>query len=149
MIRSLKIWIFWDTEWEYRPASGNWKRRNLLVFHFTFKGHLRVPCDRCAEPFDLPVEGNDRLILKFGTDYHEEDEEIQVVPVGENHFDISPFIYEFIQLSSLSERFIPIMKTGKAHAILRLSEGWKTLKGRPNLIQDGKYCPSWRRNLKP
>ena len=83
------------------------KEENLLVFHFDFKGLVRVPCDRCYEPFDLPVEGKDRLILKFGHDFHEENEEIQVVPIGENHFDISPFIYEYIHLSLPVRRVHP------------------------------------------
>ena len=83
------------------------KKINLLVFHFTFKGNVRVPCDRCYEPFDLPIEGNERLILKFGNDIHEESEEIQVVPVGENHFDISPLIYEYIHLSVPVRRVHP------------------------------------------
>jgi len=113
------------------------KEENLLVFHFTFKGHLRVPCDRCAEPFDLPVEGNDRLILKFGTDYHEEDEEIQVVPVGENHFDISPFIYEFIQLSQPVRKVHPDNEDGEStcdpEAIRRLE----------NLERSSEPDPRW------
>jgi uncharacterized metal-binding protein YceD (DUF177 family) len=83
------------------------KEDNLLVFHFDFEGQVRVPCDRCFEPFDLPIEGKERLILKFGSDFHEESEEIQVVPNGENHFDISPFIYEYIHLSLPVRRVHP------------------------------------------
>jgi len=83
------------------------KEENLLVFHFDFTGHVTVPCDRCYEMFDLPIGGEDRLILKFGSDFHEESEEIQVVPYGENHFDISPFIYEYIHLSLPVRRIHP------------------------------------------
>lgn len=90
------------------------KEVNLLVFHFTFKGNVRVPCDRCYEPFDLPIEGNERLILKFGNDTHEESEEIQVVPVGENHFDISPLIYEYIHLSVPVRRVHPNNENGES-----------------------------------
>ncbi len=89
------------------------KEENLLVFHFDFKGHVRVPCDRCYEPFDLPVEGNERLILKFGHDYHEESEEVQVVPIGENHFDIGQFIYEYIHLSLPVRRVHPENELGE------------------------------------
>jgi uncharacterized protein len=88
------------------------KEENLVVFHFSFKGHVSVPCDRCYEPFDLPLEGNERLILKFGSDFHEETEEIQVVPVGENHFDISPFIYEYIHLALPVRRIHPENESG-------------------------------------
>ena len=90
------------------------KEDNLLVFLFDFKGRVRVPCDRCSEQFDLPVEGKDRLILKFGSDFHEESEEIQVVPIGENHFDLSPFIYEFIQLSLPVRKVHPDNESGES-----------------------------------
>jgi uncharacterized metal-binding protein YceD (DUF177 family) len=90
------------------------KEDNLLVFHFDFNGHVRVPCDRCYEPFDLPVEGKERLILKFGSDFHEESEEIQVVPIGENHFDISPFIYEYIHLILPVRRVHPENESGES-----------------------------------
>ncbi len=89
------------------------KEENLLVFHFDFKGHVRVPCDRCYEPFDLPIGGKERLILKFGHDFHEESEEVQVVPIGENHFDISPFIYEYIHLSLPVRRVHPENELGE------------------------------------
>jgi uncharacterized protein len=89
------------------------KEDNLLVLYFDFAGHVRVPCDRCYEPFDLELAGNDRLIIKFGSDFHEESEEIQVVPIGENHFDISPFIYEFIHLSLPVRRVHPDNELGE------------------------------------
>jgi uncharacterized metal-binding protein YceD (DUF177 family) len=89
------------------------KEENLLVFHFDFRGLVKVPCDRCYELFDLPIEGNQRLILKFGSDYHEESEEIQVVPIGENHFDVSPFIYEYVHLALPVRRVHPENETGE------------------------------------
>ena len=89
------------------------KEENLLVFHFDFKGHIRVLCDRCYEPFDLPIGGKERLILKFGHEFHEESEEVQVVPIGENHFDISPFIYEYIHLSLPVRRVHPENELGE------------------------------------
>jgi uncharacterized metal-binding protein YceD (DUF177 family) len=102
------------------------KEDNLLVFHFDFKGKVRVPCDRCYEPFDLLISGKERLILKFGRDFHEESEEVQVVPIGENHFDISPFIYEYIHLSLPFRRVHPENELGEntcdAGIIRRLEE---------------------------
>ena len=102
------------------------KEENLLVFHFDFKGHVRVPCDRCYELFDLPIGGKERLILKFGHDFHEESEEAQVVPIGENHFDIGQFIYEYIHLSLPVRRVHPENELGEntcdAAIISRLEE---------------------------
>jgi uncharacterized metal-binding protein YceD (DUF177 family) len=102
------------------------KEENLLVFHFDFKGQVRVPCDRCYELFDQPIGGRDRLIIKFGSDFHEESEDVQVVPIGENHFDISPFVYEYIHLSLPVRRVHPEDDLGEnrceAEMIHRLEE---------------------------
>ena len=89
------------------------KEDNLLVFHFDFNGHVRIPCDRCYEPFNLQIEGKEHLILKFGSGFHEESEDIQVVPIGENHFDISPFIYEYVHLSLPFRRVHPENELGE------------------------------------
>jgi uncharacterized metal-binding protein YceD (DUF177 family) len=44
------------------------------------------------------LDGRETLIVKFGKDYHEENEEVQIIPEGETHLDVSPFIYEYIHL---------------------------------------------------
>ncbi|MCX6245971.1 MAG: DUF177 domain-containing protein [Bacteroidetes bacterium] len=89
------------------------KEETMVVFNFDFEGHVRIPCDRCYEPFDLDIRGNERLILKFGSDFHEESEDVQVVPVGENHFDISSFIYEYIILALPARRVHPENESGE------------------------------------
>ena len=74
------------------------REEKMLVLHFSITGHVEVPCDRCYIPFSLPLNGRETLIVKFGKDYHEENEEIQIIPEGETHLDISPFIYEYVHL---------------------------------------------------
>lgn len=74
------------------------REEKMLVIHFSLDGMVEVPCDRCYIPFNLPIVGKETLIVKFGKDYHEENEQIQIIPEGEHHFDVSPFIYEYIHL---------------------------------------------------
>jgi len=74
------------------------KEEKMLVLHFAIDGKVEFPCDRCYLPFWLDIKGEENLIVKFGKDYHEENEDIQVIPEGEHHIDVSPFIYEYIHL---------------------------------------------------
>jgi uncharacterized protein len=74
------------------------REEKMLVLHFSMDGVAEVPCDRCYLPIDLPLNGRQSLIVKFGKDYHEENEDIQIIPEGEHHLDVSPFIYEYIHL---------------------------------------------------
>lgn len=90
------------------------KEENLLVLNFHFQGTLTVPCDRCFEFFTLPVEGDERLIVKFGSGYYEENEEVQVIPVGETQIDTSSFIYEYIHLLLPIRRIHPEDDSGES-----------------------------------
>ena len=75
-----------------RKASGFFE----LLFHS--KGYIIIPCDRCLDDMEQPVETDNRLIVKFGSSYSEEDD-IIVVPEDEGILDIAWFIYEFVMLA--------------------------------------------------
>ena len=60
-------------------------------------GTIIIPCDRCLDDMELPVDTENRLVVKLGSEYSEEDD-IIVVPEDEGILDISWFIYEFVIL---------------------------------------------------
>ena len=74
-----------------RKATGFFE----LLIHS--RGTIIIPCDRCLDDMEQPVETDNRLIVKLGSSYSEEDE-IIVVPEDEGRLDISWFIYEFVML---------------------------------------------------
>ena len=74
-----------------RKATGFFE----LLFHT--EGHVIISCDRCLDDMEQPVETDNRLIVKLGSNYSEEDD-IIVVPEDEGILDISWFIYEFVIL---------------------------------------------------
>ena len=74
-----------------RKATGFFE----LSFHTV--GTIIIPCDRCLDDMDLPVETDNRLLVKLGSEYSEEDE-IIVVLENEGILDMSWFIYEFVAL---------------------------------------------------
>ena len=74
------------------------RQARMLVFHFSIAGTVKVPCDRCLSEFDLPVQGTERLIVKFGEERGEESEDIFIITENEHSFDLAPFIYEYINL---------------------------------------------------
>ena len=74
-----------------RKATGFFE----LLFHTA--GTVIIPCDRCLDDMDLPVETENRLVVKLGSEYSEEDDVI-VVPENEGILDMSWLIYEFVAL---------------------------------------------------
>jgi uncharacterized protein len=90
------------------------KEEKLMHFHFSLDGVVRVPCDRCYEMMDQMIGGEEDLIVKFGSDFHEESEDVQVIPEGESQFSISQFCYEYIHLLVPARRVHPDDENGNS-----------------------------------
>lgn len=74
------------------------KEERMMIFEFDIRGIVEVACDRCLDPFDLPIEGRERLIVKFGDHYEEQSDDVVIIPEEAYKFDVSTYIYEFIRL---------------------------------------------------
>ncbi len=75
-----------------RKAVGYYE----LCFHT--EGTVQVPCDRCLEDMDQPICTDNRLIVKLGAEYSEEDD-LVTIPEEDGTLDVAWLIYEFIALS--------------------------------------------------
>lgn len=71
----------------------------LIILDFVLDGYLRLECDTCLDPIDYPLNAKDRLILKLDDRVAGvEDDEIVFLLADAYQIDISPYIYEFINL---------------------------------------------------
>ena len=73
------------------------KATGFFEFNFHTDGIIVIPCDRCLDEMEQPVETDNCLIVKLGNDYSEEDD-IIVVPENEGILDMAWIIYEFVAL---------------------------------------------------
>ena len=87
------------------------KRPDLLVLTFDFRGSFNTNCDRCLEAINLPIQGNEQLIVKYAEEPGE-DAEVIYITRGTQQLNVAKFIYEFICLA------IPIVKTYDCEADL-------------------------------
>ncbi|MBQ8959352.1 MAG: DUF177 domain-containing protein [Bacteroidales bacterium] len=83
------------------------RQETMLTLHFEFKGSVRVPCDRCADEFDLPIESGQDFFLKLGTENAEESDDVAVVSAELSEYDIRPLVYEYIILAIPMHRVHP------------------------------------------
>lgn len=83
------------------------KKATLLELHFSHKGAVTVPCDVTNEIFDLPIEGKLKLIVKFGDEFNDENEDLLILPFSEYQVDVKQYIYEMIVLSIPVKRIHP------------------------------------------
>lgn len=83
------------------------KSELMMTLSFNIEGAVRVPCDRCADEFDIAIESNQEFFVKFGSEPAEESDDVIVVPADQHDLDISSLIYEFIILSIPIHRVHP------------------------------------------
>lgn len=79
------------------------KQNNLLKMHFDISGTVGVECDRCIKHFDLPIENEEDLVIKYGNPTESSDD-ILIISDGETQFEISQYIYEYIILAIPARR---------------------------------------------
>ena len=83
------------------------RQETMLTLHFDLSGTVRVPCDRCADEFDLPIESQQQFFIKLGTENAEESDDVEVVQAEQADYDISSLVYEFIILAVPMHRVHP------------------------------------------
>ncbi len=88
------------------------KKSTLLELQFDATGTVTVPCDITSELYDQPVKGSFPLIVKFGTEFDDENEEILVLPYEHYQVNVAQYIYELIVLSVPSKRIHPKVQDG-------------------------------------
>ncbi len=85
------------------------RKESVLTLDFNLSGNVLVPCDRCADEFLIPIEGNNVFVIKTGVEKPAGDDDIDVayLPSDQGSFDISELIYEYIILSIPIHRVHP------------------------------------------
>lgn len=88
------------------------KKSTMLEILFKHAGTVNVPCDLTGEMFDLPIKGKLKLIVQFGDEFNNDNDELLILPHGEHQIDLSQYIYEMIVLSIPHKRIHPGVKDG-------------------------------------
>ena len=88
------------------------KKSTLLELHFSAKGTVKVACDLTNEPFDQPINGNLDMVVKFGEEFNDDNDEIIVIPHGSNKINVAQYIYEMIVLATPNKKVHPGIEDG-------------------------------------
>ena len=100
------------------------KKATLMQLHFKVDGTVNINCDLTNEPYDEPIKGDFEIVVKFGQEYNNENEEILILPYGEYELNVSQYIYELVILSVPNKRIHPGVKDGtlKSEMLNKLEE---------------------------
>lgn len=121
------------------------KKATLMQLHFKVDGTVNINCDLTNEPYDEPIKGDFEIVVKFGQEYNNENEEILILPYGEYELNVAQYIYELVILSVPNKRIHPGVEDGtlKSEMLNKLEE--LSLGGKKEQEDDdqSKTDPRW------
>lgn len=88
------------------------KKSTLLELYFSAKGVVNVNCDITNEPYDQAIDDTFKLVVKFGNEYNNDNEDILIVPHGDYEINVAQYIYELIILAVPIKRIHPGIEDG-------------------------------------
>lgn len=100
------------------------KKTTLLELFFTANGTVEVPCDVSNELYHQEVEGELNLVIKFGPEYNDDNDDILIIPHEEYQINVAQYIYEMIVLAVPNKRIHPKVADGtmESEALKKLQE---------------------------
>ncbi len=100
------------------------KKTTFLELYFSATGSVNVNCDITNEPYSQPIDDEFKLVVKFGSAYNDENEDILIVSHGEYEINVSQYIYELIVLAVPIKRIHPGIADGtlKSEILDKLEE---------------------------
>lgn len=100
------------------------KKSTMLELTFRASGTVNVHCDLTNEPYDQPIESELFLVIKFGHEYNDDNDDILILPHGEYEVNIQQYIYEMLVLAVPSKRVHPGVLDGtlKSDVLEKLDE---------------------------
>lgn len=75
------------------------KRPSLMVLEFDFSGTVHTECDRCLAEINLPVEGFQRLMVKYSEEEETDDADVLYIHPEAEELNVAQFAYEYIVLA--------------------------------------------------
>ncbi|RCS26376.1 DUF177 domain-containing protein [Polaribacter sp. WD7] len=100
------------------------KKSTLFELKFSAEGYVEVPCDVTSELFHQEIQSDLPLVVKFGPEFNDDNEEILILPHEAYELNVAQFIYEMIVLAIPNKRVHPKVLDGtmESEALKKLKE---------------------------
>lgn len=83
------------------------KHTTFLEFIINIKGTVILICDISAEKFEHPVENQIEVLVKFGEEYDDSEEDVITIPAKDHAFNAAQLIYECVSLAIPMKKIAP------------------------------------------
>ena len=97
------------------------KHTTFLDFMVNISGTVDLVCDISNEEFAHPINNNIKILVKFGEEYDDSNEEVITIPQGDSAFNVAQIIYEAVVLSIPMKKISPNVKKEDIELIEKFS----------------------------
>ncbi|MGD1319420.1 YceD family protein [Chryseobacterium sp. CBo1] len=83
------------------------KHTTFLEFEIKVDGTVELVCDITNENFTHPIENQIGILVKFGEEYDDSEEDVITIPTNDHAFNVAQLIYENVALSIPMKKISP------------------------------------------
>lgn len=83
------------------------KHTTFLEFWIKTSGTVNLICDISNENFEYPIENEIKVLVNFGEEYDDSDEDVITIPTADHAFNVAQLIYEDVMLSIPMKKISP------------------------------------------
>lgn len=83
------------------------KHTTFLEFVIKIKGTIDLVCDLTNDDFVHPIENEIKVLVKFGEEYDDSEEDVITIPAKDHAFNIAQLVYESVVLSVPMKKVSP------------------------------------------
>ena len=93
------------------------KHATFLEFEIKTTGTVNLVCDISNENFDYPIENEIKVLVKFGEEYDDSEEDVITIPSTDHAFNVVQLIYEDVMLSIPMKKVSPNLSEEDLHVL--------------------------------
>ncbi len=93
------------------------KHSTFLEFEIKVEGTVQLICDISNEEFNHPISNEIKVLVKFGEEYDDSNEEVIVIPQNEYEFNIAQLIFEAVVLAIPMKKLSPNLSESDLEAL--------------------------------
>lgn len=83
------------------------KHTTFLEMNISTAGTVNLVCDITNENFDYPIENELNILVKFGEEYDDSEEDVITIPMSDHAFNAAQLIYESVMLAIPMKKMSP------------------------------------------
>ncbi|MBV7441731.1 DUF177 domain-containing protein [Weeksellaceae bacterium TAE3-ERU29] len=96
------------------------KKSTFIELFFEISGNVELICDITNEPYLQDINGKMEIVVKFGEEFDDTDDEVLVLPHGEYKVNVAQLIFELTLLNIPLKHIRPDLDSEDAQEVLDL-----------------------------